>query len=51
MNAPVTIGKGSTLLTAAGTFVRRDSARGIEAADRVASDAQVPNGWARITVA
>ncbi|KEP75862.1 hypothetical protein HR12_20915 [Microbacterium sp. SUBG005] len=49
-SAPVTMGKGTTLLTAVGTFVRRDGARDIEAADRVALDAQVPDGWSLITV-
>lgn len=49
-NAPVTMGKGITLLTAVGTFVRRDGARDIEAADRAALDAQVPKGWALISV-
>ncbi len=49
-NAPVTMGKGTTLLTAVGTFIRRDGARDIEAADRAALDAQVPSGWALINV-
>lgn len=49
-NAPVTMGKGTTLLTATGTYVRRDGARDIEAADRAGLDAQVPDGWALITV-
>lgn len=49
-NAPVTMGKGTTLLTAVGTFVRRDGARHIEAADRAALVAQIPDGWALITV-
>lgn len=44
------MGKGTTLLTAVGTFVRRDGARDIEAADRPALDAQIPDGWALITV-
>lgn len=49
-NAPVTMGKGTTLLTAVGTFVRRDGARDIEATDRAALDAQGPAGWTLITV-
>lgn len=49
-DAPVTMGKGTTALTAVGTFIRRDGARDIEAADRAALDAQVPDGWALITV-
>ncbi|MFF7681445.1 hypothetical protein ACFZA2_01700 [Microbacterium sp. NPDC007973] len=49
-NTPVTMGKGTTLLTAVGTFIRRDGARDIEAADRAALDAQVPDGWALITI-
>ncbi|MEV7758359.1 hypothetical protein AB0O16_14525 [Microbacterium sp. NPDC089180] len=49
-NTPVTMGKGTTLLPAVGTFVRRDGARDIEAADRAALDAQIPDGWALITV-
>jgi hypothetical protein len=44
------MGKGTTLLTAVGTFVRRDGARDIEANDRSALEAQVPEGWALITV-
>lgn len=49
-NAPVQMGKGTTLLTATGTYVRRDGVREIEAADRASLDAQVPDGWALITV-
>ncbi|MEW1707008.1 hypothetical protein AB0230_07175 [Microbacterium sp. NPDC089190] len=44
------MGKGTTLLTAVGTFVRHDGSRDIEAADRAALDAQVPDGWALVTV-
>lgn len=49
-NVPVTMGKGTTLLTAVGTYVRRDGVREIEASDRAALDAQVPDGWALITI-
>lgn len=49
-NVPVQMGKGTTLLTAVGTYIRRDGVREIEAVDRAALDAQVPEGWALITV-
>lgn len=49
-NAPVTMGKGTTLLTATGTYVRRDGVREITGADRAAIDAQIPDGWALITI-
>lgn len=49
-NVPVQMGKGTTLLTAVGTYVRRDGGREIEAADRAALDAQVPDGWALVSV-
>lgn len=49
-NVPVQMGKGTTLLTAIGTYVRRDGVKEIEAADRASLDAQVPDGWALITV-
>lgn len=49
-NVPVQMGKGTTLLTAVDTYVRRDGGREIEAADRAALDAQVPDGWALMFV-
>lgn len=49
-NAPVQMGKGTTLLTAVGAYVRRDGGREIEAADRAALDAQVPDGWALVSI-
>lgn len=48
--APVRMSNGTTLLTAVGTYVRRDGGREIEAADRAALDAQVPDGWALVSV-
>lgn len=49
-NVPVHMGKGTTLLTAVGTYVRRDGGREIEAADRAPLDAQVPDGWALVSM-
>lgn len=49
-NVPVTMGKGTTLLTAAGTYVRRDGVREIEAGDMAALQARVPEGHALVTV-
>ncbi|WP_394685325.1 hypothetical protein [uncultured Microbacterium sp.] len=45
VNVPVKMTGGTTLLTATGTFSRRDGARDIEAADMDALRAQVPDGW------
>ncbi len=45
VGAPVRMIKGSTKLTATATFERRDGLRDIEADDRAALDAQVPEGW------
>lgn len=44
-DAPVTMGRGATLITAARTLVRRDSMREIEAEDMDALRAKVPKGW------
>lgn len=44
-NVPVKMTGGTTLLTATGTFSRRDGAREIEAANMGALRAQVPKGW------
>lgn len=49
-DVPVTMGKGTTLLTAVGTYVRRDGVATIEADDMVALQAKVPEGHALITV-
>lgn len=49
-NVSVQMGKGTTLLTAVGAYVRRDGGREIEAPDRAALDAQVPDGWALVSV-
>lgn len=48
--APVRMIKGSTALTATATFRRVDSVRQIEAADRTALFAQVPDGWQLLEV-
>lgn len=45
VSAPVQMIKGSTELKATATFRRRDGQRDIEADDRAALDAQVPDGW------
>lgn len=45
VNVPVKMTGGTTLLTATGTFSRRDGARDIEAADMAGLRAQVPEGW------
>jgi len=45
VGAPVNMIKGSTKLTATARFERRDGLRDIEADDRAALDAQVPEGW------
>lgn len=45
VSAPVQMIKGSTELKATATFHRRDGGRDIEADDRAALDAQVPEGW------
>ncbi|MEX8058762.1 hypothetical protein [Microbacterium sp. 16-032] len=45
VNVPVKMTGGTTLLTATGTFSRRDEARDIEAADMAALRALVPEGW------
>lgn len=37
--------KGSTLLSSVGTFARRDGVREIEAGDRAALEAKVPDGY------
>lgn len=44
-DAPVRMSNGTTALAATGTFARRDGSRDIEAADRAALDAQIPDGW------
>lgn len=44
-DAPVRMGAGTDMLTATGTYSRRDGARDIEAADMNALRAQVPDGW------
>ncbi|WP_144834131.1 hypothetical protein [Microbacterium sp. BH-3-3-3] len=49
-NVPVQMGKGTTLLTAVGTYVRRDGGREIEAADRPGLDAQIPDGWELVSI-
>ncbi|MBL3686792.1 hypothetical protein D3248_07490 [Leucobacter zeae] len=43
--APVAMAKASTLISATGTFVRRDTTREIEAESMEALRAQVPEGW------
>ena len=45
INVPVKMTGGTTLLTATGTFSRRDGARDVEAADMTTLRAQVPDGW------
>lgn len=49
-SAPVRMSNGTTLLSAKGTYVRRDGVRSIEAADRAALTAQVPDGWELVSV-
>lgn len=49
-DAPVRMQNGTTLLAATGTYARRDGAREIKASDHVSLDAQIPEGWALVTV-
>lgn len=48
--SPVQMVTGSPMLTAVGTFARRDGARDIEADDRAALFAKVPEGWQLLSV-
>lgn len=50
VNVPVKMTGGTTLLTATGTFSRRDGARDIEATDMASMRAQVPDGWILLRV-
>jgi hypothetical protein len=45
VSCPVRMTKGSTLLTSVGTYRRRDGRRDIEADDRTALWAKVPDGY------
>ena len=49
-SAPVAMAKKDTVLTAEGTIVRRDGVREIEAEDMAALEAQVPDGYALLSV-
>ena len=49
-DAPVRMTKGTTLLTATGTFARRDGTRTIEADDMATLRAKVPEGYQLVTV-
>lgn len=42
--------KGTMMLSSVGTFARRDGAREIEADDRAALDAKVPDGYELLTI-
>jgi hypothetical protein len=48
--APVQMVTGSAVLKAVGTFSRRDDAQDIEADDREALFAKVPEGWQLLSV-
>ncbi len=49
-DAPVRMSNGTTLLSAAGTFARRDNTHEIEAVDMASLRAQVPTGWVLLNV-
>lgn len=48
--APVRMSNGTTALTATGVFSRRDGTREIEGANLAGLRAQVPDGWALVSV-
>ncbi|GLJ79736.1 hypothetical protein [Microbacterium imperiale] len=50
VSAPVRMIKGSTELTATATFRRYDGSRDIEADDRAALHALVPEGWQLVSI-
>ncbi|MCZ4067858.1 hypothetical protein PUW79_09055 [Microbacterium sp. NE2HP2] len=50
VSAPVQMIKGSTELKATATYQRRDGLRDIEADDRQALFAQVPEGWQLVNI-
>ncbi len=50
VSAPVQMIKGSTALTATATFRRVDGVREVEADDRAALFAKVPEGWQLLEV-
>ena len=50
VSAPALPTKGSTELHATATFARRDGLREIEAEDRAALDAQIPEGWQLLSI-
>lgn len=50
VSAPVRMIKGSTALTSKAVFQRRDGIREIDADDRGALYAKVPDGWQMVSV-
>jgi hypothetical protein len=50
ISSPVKMVKGAAVLTAVGTFARRDQVTEIEAEDLDALHAKVPDGWQLLSV-